>query len=72
MFVAAESTGRTVELDLASLETVIAGATALDERLYLSVNLSPRSLETDAFNPFELIDALPPTWDRAGAASSWS
>ena len=30
MFVAAESTGRTVELDLASLETVIAGAADLD------------------------------------------
>ena len=56
MFVAAESTGRTVELDLASLETVIAGASALDERQYLSVNLSPRSLETDAFNPFELLE----------------
>ena len=55
MFVAAESTGRTVELDLASLETVIAGATALDPSQYLSVNLSPRSLETDAFNPFELL-----------------
>ena len=56
MFVAAESTGRTVELDLASLETVIAGASGLEERLYLSVNLSPRSLETDAFNPFELLE----------------
>ncbi len=55
MFVAAEATGRTVELDLASLETVIAGATGLGERQYLSVNLSPRSLETEAFNPFELL-----------------
>ena len=55
LFVAAESTGRTVELDFASLETVLAGAHALDERLYLSVNLSPRSLETDTFSPFELL-----------------
>ena len=55
MFVAAESTGRTVELDLASLETVIAGATGLASEQYLSVNLSPRSLETEAFNPFELL-----------------
>ena len=55
MFVAAESTGRTVELDLASLETVIAGASNLGPRQYLSVNLSPRSLETEAFNPFELL-----------------
>ena len=55
MFVAAESTGRTVELDLASLETVIAGAANLDPHQYLSVNLSPRSLEADAFNPYELL-----------------
>ena len=64
--------GRTVELDLASLETVIAGASALDERLYLSVNLSPRSLETDAFNPFELLElcrrhGIAPEPDRGGA-----
>ncbi len=55
MFVAAESTKRTVELDLASLETVIAGAAGLADHQYLSVNLSPRSLETEAFNPFELL-----------------
>ncbi|MFN8631908.1 MAG: EAL domain-containing protein [Chloroflexota bacterium] len=55
LFVAAESTGRTVELDLASLETVLAGARNLDDRYYLSVNLSPRSLETDSFSPFELL-----------------
>jgi diguanylate cyclase (GGDEF)-like protein len=55
LFVAAEATGRTVELDLASLETVMAGAVGLDEQLYLSVNLSPRSLETEQFSPFELL-----------------
>ena len=55
LFVAAESTGRTVELDFASLEAVLAGARRLDDRLYLSVNLSPRSLETEDFSPFELL-----------------
>jgi EAL domain-containing protein (putative c-di-GMP-specific phosphodiesterase class I) len=55
LFVAAEATGRTVELDLASLETVMAGSHDLDPRCYLSVNLSPRTLETDGFNPFELL-----------------
>ena len=55
MFVAAESTKRTVELDMASLETVIAGAAGLAGHQYLSVNLSPRTLETEAFNPFELL-----------------
>jgi diguanylate cyclase (GGDEF)-like protein len=55
MFVAAEATGRTVELDIASLETVLSGADRLDPGCYLSVNLSPRTLETEAFNPFELL-----------------
>ncbi len=55
LFVAAEATRRTVELDLASLEAVLAGARALDEHCYLSVNLSPRSLEAEAFSPFEVL-----------------
>ena len=55
LFVAAEAAGRTVELDLASLETVIAGARDLDESMYLSVNLSPRSLETPAFSPYDVL-----------------
>ncbi len=55
LFVAAESTGHTVELDFASLEAVLAGARRLDEHQYLSVNLSPRSLETAAFNPFDVL-----------------
>jgi diguanylate cyclase (GGDEF)-like protein len=55
LFAAAEATDRTVELDLASLDTVLAGARLLDDGLYLSVNLSPRSLESDAFKPHELL-----------------
>jgi EAL domain-containing protein (putative c-di-GMP-specific phosphodiesterase class I) len=55
LFVAAEATKRTVELDLASLETVLAGARTLDAGCYLSVNLSPRSLEAEAFSPFEVL-----------------
>ena len=55
LFVAAESTGHTVELDLASLDAVLSGARTLDPDLYLSVNLSPRSLESDGFKPHELL-----------------
>lgn len=55
LFVAAEATGRTIELDRASLDTVLEGARRLDPSLYLSVNLSPRSLESDAFSPQELL-----------------
>ena len=55
LFVAAETTQRTVELDLASLDAVLHGARSLDEHLYLSVNLSPRTLEAEAFHPFEVL-----------------
>lgn len=55
LFVAAESTDRTVELDLASLDAVLTGARTLGRSSYLSVNLSPRSLESDAFSPRELL-----------------
>jgi diguanylate cyclase (GGDEF)-like protein len=55
LFVAAETTQRTVELDLASLESVLHGARNLDEHVYLSVNLSPRTLEAEAFHPAEVL-----------------
>ncbi|MCJ7711097.1 MAG: bifunctional diguanylate cyclase/phosphodiesterase [Chloroflexi bacterium] len=55
LFIAAESTEHTVELDLASLDTVLTGARTLGANLYLSVNLSPRSLESDAFQPQEFL-----------------
>ena len=58
LFTAAEATNRTVELDLASLTAVLAGAGSLDAGQYLSVNLSPRSLESDAFKPHELLAML--------------
>ncbi len=56
MFNAAEQSGRTVELDMACLEVVMSGAMGLPESQYLSVNLSPRTLETEAFSPFEVIN----------------
>jgi diguanylate cyclase (GGDEF)-like protein len=49
LFRAAEATGRTVELDIACLRVVAAGATGLSRDL--SVNISPRTLETDEFSP---------------------
>jgi diguanylate cyclase (GGDEF)-like protein len=55
LFVAAETTRRTVELDLASLEAVLRGARSLGDGMYLSVNLSPRTLEAEAFHPFDLL-----------------
>jgi diguanylate cyclase (GGDEF)-like protein len=55
LFVAAEATQRTVEIDVASARTCLAGARGLGPREYLSINLSPRTLESDAFSPLELL-----------------
>jgi diguanylate cyclase (GGDEF)-like protein len=54
LFMAAEVAGRTVELDFACLEVVAAGVGELEPDVYLSVNLSPRSLESQAFHAVEL------------------
>ncbi len=54
LFAAAERADRTVELDMACLQVVAEGAGALDAGAYLSVNLSPRTLESELFLPSEL------------------
>jgi diguanylate cyclase (GGDEF)-like protein len=55
LFVAAEATRRTVELDIVCARAVLAGAEGLGEERYLSINLSPRTLESDAFSPLEIL-----------------
>ena len=50
MFAAAEATGRTAELDIACLEAVMGAASRLRLPGSLTVNLSPRTLETDEFS----------------------
>ena len=54
LFAAAERAGRTVELDMACLEIVADGVGELEPNTYLSVNLSPRTLESEHFHPIEL------------------
>src|SRR4029078_12269096 len=54
LFSAAEAADRTVELDLACLETVAAGAALPDRDVSLSVNLSPRTLESNQFRVGDL------------------
>ena len=54
LFAAAERADRTVELDMACLSVVAEGAGALDAGTYLSVNLSPRTLESELFLASEL------------------
>ncbi len=55
LFVAAEATRRTVELDIVCARAVLAGAEGLGDDRYLSINLSPRTLESDAFSPLEIV-----------------
>ena len=54
LFAAAEAADRTVELDLACLETVAAGVRMLGSDTYISVNLSPRTLESSLFHVSDL------------------
>jgi diguanylate cyclase (GGDEF)-like protein len=58
LFVAAEAVTRTVELDLAAIRVIAAGATSLSKDRYLAVNLSPRTLEAVSFNPHEVLGIL--------------
>jgi len=55
LFAAAEAADRTVELDLACIEAVAKGAGALEPDTYLSVNVSPRTLESELFQPAEIV-----------------
>jgi diguanylate cyclase (GGDEF)-like protein len=66
LFIAAEATRRTIELDMVCAKTVLAGAGRLGPDQYLAINLSPRTLEADAFRPVELLAiarrySIPPT-----------
>ncbi len=58
LFTAAEVADRIVELDMAAIETIAARVGQLPKGLYLSLNLSPRSLETEQFQVGELIGIL--------------
>jgi diguanylate cyclase (GGDEF)-like protein len=54
LFLAAESVDRTVELDLMCLEIVAAGVGPLEPGIYISLNLSPRTMESSLFRAGEL------------------
>ena len=58
LFTAAEIADRIVELDMAAIETIAARVGRLPHGSYLSLNLSPRSLETEQFHVGELIGIL--------------
>jgi len=58
MFMAAEACGRTLELDRVCLETVAAAAAAIPADRWVSLNLSPRTLEAPEFNALALCRQL--------------
>jgi diguanylate cyclase (GGDEF)-like protein len=58
LFTAAEAFGRTVELDLASLTTSIEAFARLALPGSLTLNISPRSLESDQFSVHGLVKLL--------------
>lgn len=58
LFAAAAAAGRTVELDLACLKAVIGGARSIPTHQLLTLNLSPRTLETKDFDVAWLLEGL--------------
>jgi diguanylate cyclase (GGDEF)-like protein len=58
MFEAAEAGGRVTALDLACLERVVAGARGLPSDLFLSVNISPTTIEAPEFSSTTLLGIL--------------
>jgi diguanylate cyclase (GGDEF)-like protein len=58
LFEAAELAGRTYALDLACVDAVAAGAVALHDDQFLSVNLSPRTMEAPEFSAALLVRQL--------------
>lgn len=58
LFAAAEATGHHLELDLACLETIVAGAAALPPPGFLCVNLSAPTVESAEFGTAALLTIL--------------
>ena len=58
LFAAAEAVGRTVELDLACLTTSVSAFAGLSLPGSLTLNLSPRTLESDEFSVHTLVQLL--------------
>ncbi len=58
MFTSAETVGRTVELDLACLHAVIAGARSMPADQLLTINISPRTIEAPHFSTEALLAIL--------------
>lgn len=58
LFAAAEATGHVVPLDLACVEVIVAAAAKLPKDLFLSVNMSPRTIEAPEFSAPVMLNIL--------------
>ena len=58
LFAAAAASGHLVALDMSCIEMVVAGARELDDAQFLSVNISPRTVESPEFSPASLMSIL--------------
>jgi diguanylate cyclase (GGDEF)-like protein len=58
LFGAAEAAGRLTALDLACIETIVSGARGLPDDQFLSLNLSPATLEASEFSSGALLAIL--------------
>jgi diguanylate cyclase (GGDEF)-like protein len=58
LFAAAEASGHLVALDLTCVETIVAGAVDLASESFLTVNLTPATLESPEFSAASLLSIL--------------
>jgi diguanylate cyclase (GGDEF)-like protein len=58
LFAAAEIGGRVVDLDVACLSVVLAGARAIPDPLLVTINISPRTLEAPEFGAARLLHMI--------------
>ena len=58
LFAAAEASGHVVPLDLACVEAIVASAARMPKELFLSVNMSPRTIEAPEFSAPVMLNIL--------------
>lgn len=58
LFAAAEASGHVVPLDLACVEAIVAAAARMPKELFLSVNMSPRTIEAPEFSAPVMLNIL--------------
>jgi diguanylate cyclase (GGDEF)-like protein len=58
LFAAAEASGHVVPLDLACVEAIVSAAATMPQELFLSVNMSPRTIEAPEFSAPVMLNIL--------------